>query len=308
MKIDDLDKFIVIAATENLQKAAEILDCNASMLSKALKRLEYYFNAPLFDRVGKHIRLNSAGQTLQNKAAQFAADLKQTKVDIAKQQVNITYLVVGPGVILRRWGCDIDSALRKNHDNISIQFKQVYESQSLEQVINGLADLAFITGAIINQVPIHLHCQPMGQVTLQLAASHCHPLFAKQSLKSTQNTPIDPSSHLPTASFLMKDILTHAFVVPEQSPFCGKTDTLSCDGWNEASYPRTQQIVCNDDGLTSRLIHAGQALAYLPYDWINLQGLIPITARDANTSHREDIFIVSRSTSIIKQCMQSNQI
>ncbi|WP_299493821.1 LysR family transcriptional regulator [uncultured Shewanella sp.] len=101
MNIDDLDKFIVMAATENLQRAAELLDCNASMLSKTLKRLEYYFNAPLFDRVGKHIKLNSAGKTLQNKAAQIAIDLKQTKAEVAKQQVNITYRVVSPGLILR---------------------------------------------------------------------------------------------------------------------------------------------------------------------------------------------------------------
>ncbi len=140
----------------------------------------------------------------------------------------------------------------------------MYESQSLDQIVNGLADLAFITGAILHQVPVHLHSQPVEKITMQLAASQSHPLLANLSSNSTKNTAVHHSLSLPSSPFLISDILAHVFVVPEQSPFCGKADTPSCDGWNEACYPRTQQIVCNDDGLTASFIHSGQALAYLP--------------------------------------------
>lgn len=307
MNTDDLDKFIVIAATENMQRAAEILDCHASMLSKVLKRLEYHFDAPLFDRIGKHIRLNNAGKTLQNKAAQIAADLKQTKADIAKQTVNISYHVVGPAMILRRWASVINTVTRQDSPQVSLQFTHLYEAQSLEKVINGLADIAFVTGAIVQQVPNHLHCQPVGLFTMKLAASPTHPLLAKSVLFTSKNLKNNQNQTHQPLRYPMGDILAHAFVVPERSPYCGKTDTLSCDGWNDSIYPRLQQIVSNDDELTSRLIHSGQALAYLSDDWINTQGFIAIAAKDAITTHEEDIFMISRNPTLIEKCIQSNQ-
>ncbi|MCL1125863.1 LysR family transcriptional regulator [Shewanella surugensis] len=298
MNTDDLDKFLVIAATENLQKAAEILDCNPSMLSKALKRLEHNFNTPLFDRVGKHIRLNMAGRTLQNNAAQITTAVKQTKVDIAHQQVDIAYHVVGPAILLRRWASVINAAIRHDVPQASIKFAHVYEVQALHNIVNGLADLALITEEIRDKVPANLYCQSIGSLKMHLTASHSHPLIKKKISKKNVTGLQDNSG------YLIADILSHPFVVPEQSPYCGKTDKTSCDGWNEATYPRRQKMISNDANISASLIHSGQALAYSPDYWIKDQGFIAIKATDANITRTEDVFIVSRNLALIEKCTQ----
>ena len=62
MDIADLRSFLVIARHANLRAAADELHQTPSALSKAVKRLETSLATPVFDRVGKAIRLNTAGE------------------------------------------------------------------------------------------------------------------------------------------------------------------------------------------------------------------------------------------------------
>jgi len=66
MKISlrQLEIFAIIAKTENVSRAAERLAMSQSAASSALVELERLFDQPLFDRVGKSLRLNANGQGL----------------------------------------------------------------------------------------------------------------------------------------------------------------------------------------------------------------------------------------------------
>lgn len=59
-----LEIFAAIAESENVSRAAERLSMSQSAASNALLELERQFDSPLFDRIGKALRLNSTGQGL----------------------------------------------------------------------------------------------------------------------------------------------------------------------------------------------------------------------------------------------------
>lgn len=61
MELLQLQYFQIIAQTQNISAAAKELHIAQPSLSQALKRLEQEAGVPLFDRVGRNIRLNAYG-------------------------------------------------------------------------------------------------------------------------------------------------------------------------------------------------------------------------------------------------------
>lgn len=61
MNISQLQFFASVAQFENVSRAAEHLHISQSSLSKSIARLENELGVQLFDREGKHIKLNEAG-------------------------------------------------------------------------------------------------------------------------------------------------------------------------------------------------------------------------------------------------------
>ncbi len=68
-----IEVFAAIARTENVSRAAEGLAMSQSAASSALVELERQFDCPLFDRVGKSLRLNSTGRGLLAQAEDMLA-------------------------------------------------------------------------------------------------------------------------------------------------------------------------------------------------------------------------------------------
>ena len=68
-----IEVFAAIARTENVSRAAQALAMSQSAASSALVELERQFDCPLFDRVGKSLRLNSTGRGLLAQAEDMLA-------------------------------------------------------------------------------------------------------------------------------------------------------------------------------------------------------------------------------------------
>jgi len=64
LTLRQLEVFAAIARTDNVSRAAEALSMSQSAASSALVELERQFDCPLFDRIGKSLRLNSTGRGL----------------------------------------------------------------------------------------------------------------------------------------------------------------------------------------------------------------------------------------------------
>ena len=61
MELTQLKYFLEAAKTENLSKAARDLHISQPSLSKAIQKLEEELGTPLFQRSGRHLRLNQNG-------------------------------------------------------------------------------------------------------------------------------------------------------------------------------------------------------------------------------------------------------
>lgn len=68
-----LEVFAAVARCENVSRAAAGLAMSQSAASSALVELERQFDCPLFDRIGKSLRLNSAGRGLLPQAEDLLA-------------------------------------------------------------------------------------------------------------------------------------------------------------------------------------------------------------------------------------------
>ena len=68
-----IEVFAAIARLENVSRAAAQLNMSQSAASTALLELERHFDCPLFDRIGKSLRLNGSGRGLLPQAEDMLA-------------------------------------------------------------------------------------------------------------------------------------------------------------------------------------------------------------------------------------------
>ncbi|EPF2506432.1 LysR substrate-binding domain-containing protein [Vibrio fluvialis] len=67
--LKSLYTFVAVAETGSMTEAAQVLNVSHSAVSQAIKSLESQLNQPLFNRVGRSVTLNSAGQKYYRKVA-----------------------------------------------------------------------------------------------------------------------------------------------------------------------------------------------------------------------------------------------
>ncbi|EHB58737.1 transcriptional regulator, LysR family [Mycolicibacterium rhodesiae JS60] len=80
MHLEELQWFVVLAETEHVTEAAAELGVSQPTLSRALTRIEEKAGAPLFDRVGRRLRLNEYGRIMLEHARRSIAEM-QAAVD-----------------------------------------------------------------------------------------------------------------------------------------------------------------------------------------------------------------------------------
>lgn len=84
MELQQIKYFRVIAQTQNISKAAEMLFIAQPSLSQTLKRLEDEVGMPLFDRNGKKITLNGAGKRFLKYADEICDALENAKLELGE--------------------------------------------------------------------------------------------------------------------------------------------------------------------------------------------------------------------------------
>ncbi len=80
MEWNQLHTFLVAAREENFSRAAELLHTSHPSLSQTIKRLEEDLGYSLFEREGKHIRLNESGRIWMYTVQQMEELYDNTKV------------------------------------------------------------------------------------------------------------------------------------------------------------------------------------------------------------------------------------
>jgi len=82
MELLQLHYFLAVARLEHVTEAARSLHVTQSSLSKTIQRLEEDLGAPLFDRIGRRLRLNEFGSRFLLRAERALLELEQGKREI----------------------------------------------------------------------------------------------------------------------------------------------------------------------------------------------------------------------------------
>ncbi|MEK4368578.1 LysR family transcriptional regulator [Paenibacillus sp. FSL R5-0473] len=124
MELLQLKYFLTVARCEHVTEAAGKLHVTQSSLSKTIQRLEDDLGVPLFDRIGRKLRLNDFGRTFLQRTEKALFELEQGKREIADLsnpdqgtlQLAVTTVSTLPG-ILREF--------RKNKPDIQFHVQMV---------------------------------------------------------------------------------------------------------------------------------------------------------------------------------------
>ncbi len=84
IELRHLRYFLAIAEIGNFSRAAEHLNISQPGLSTQIKQLERELGTPLFDRVGRKIRMTESGELLLNYARKILLDLREAKQAIGE--------------------------------------------------------------------------------------------------------------------------------------------------------------------------------------------------------------------------------
>ncbi|WP_444935455.1 LysR substrate-binding domain-containing protein [Microbulbifer sp. JMSA004] len=279
MEIEALEKFLIIAATENLQRSADRLDTSPGALSKTLKRLETELATRLFDRVGKQLKINDAGRRLQSRAVEMVAIARRVRSEVGELGGNQECRIAAPTMLQLAWGAFIQRKFLAEETAVRLSFTSAYEALALKMLSRGEVDLALITGAVLGQVSSTMEVLPLGSLSMYIAAGPDHPLIA------------EPGTQVKAA---LSDVLQYPFAAPRISPFCGEERGIGSDGWPEINYPRKVQVVVNDYGVLCQLVLNSGLLAFLPESLITEMGGVIVRVEDGPVKSREELFVAGR--------------
>ena len=143
-----LEVFLEVARTGNLTVASNELAMSQSAASGALKELESRFDTQLFDRVGKRLKINPAGRTLQTKAEELlqrAEDLESTlikKGEFGSIKVGAT-MTIGNYLFV-----DMFTEFKQKYPNAKIDLSVGNTRDVVDKVLNYQVDLGLIEGEV----------------------------------------------------------------------------------------------------------------------------------------------------------------
>ena len=83
ISVDLIRTFLAVARLEHLGQAADALGADQSTISRKIRRLEDAVGVPLFHRVGRSIRLTTAGERFAERAERLLRDVRDAVTDAA---------------------------------------------------------------------------------------------------------------------------------------------------------------------------------------------------------------------------------
>ena len=168
-----LEVFLAVARTSSLTVASNELSMSQSAASGALKELETRFDTQLFDRVGKRLRINPAGRSLQTKAEELlqrASDLEATinnKEGFGSIKVGAT-MTIGNYLFV-----DMFTEFKQQYNDADIRLSVGNTREIVGKVLNYQVDLGLIEGEV-NEPDIDV--LPWRKDEMVLVCSPEHPL------------------------------------------------------------------------------------------------------------------------------------
>lgn len=152
MTIRHLKTFITVVETGSVSKAAEKLCIAQPSVSQTIKELEHYYDAVLFNRVGKKLSITKDGLALLAKAKEVVNSFDDFESLASKNKISPTIYIGStmtfgaislPNIILE---------LQKQIPNLDPRF-YIDKMKGLEEkILNGTIDFAFSEGIVSSKL------------------------------------------------------------------------------------------------------------------------------------------------------------
>jgi DNA-binding transcriptional LysR family regulator len=282
MEFSDLRLFVTATRHRTLLEAADELSLTPSAVSRAIRRLEDALRAPLFDRAGKSLRLNAAGQRLRERAVAMLALAEQTRAEFEGADFGVRCRIAAPPLLQWRFGAPIAAALSVRYADSSLVLRPAWEDDALAALARGEVDFAIVTDEPLRNArsAAGFEAVPLGALTMQVAAGATHPLALKARGGSARAS--------------AACVLAHDFACPSRSMLGGQPRGTRADGWRDDQLPRRIRYWVDDLQVLLSLVRQGQALAYLPAFALRESGLVQIRVSDCPFECTEHAHLVWR--------------
>ena len=181
MTLEQLRIFVAVAECEHVTRAAEALRLTQSAVSAAIAALESRYSVALFDRVGRRIELNAAGQLFLGEARAIlaraaAAELALSELSGLKRG---TLSVHASQTIASYWLSPRLVAFRRAYPQIEVKLAVGNTAQTAKAVIDGTAELGFVEGRVEDPA---LQQSTIDQDRLTIVVGAGHPWARKKRL------------------------------------------------------------------------------------------------------------------------------
>lgn len=145
MELKQLEYFQTVAALQHYTHASEKLILSQSALSRSMASLEEELGVPLFDRVGRSVRLNHFGNLFLKRVDAVLNEINTAKREIAESMdpgngtISLAFLpTLGTHLVP-----ELLSVYHEMYPNINFQLSQKASSYILDDLEDGLVDLCF---------------------------------------------------------------------------------------------------------------------------------------------------------------------
>ena len=146
MELRQLRYFVEVAQREHISEAAEHLHVAQSAISRQIANLEDELGTPLFERIGRNVKLTPIGKIFLEhaivalKAIDFAAKQVEEYLDPAKGTIKIGFPTSLASYVLP----SVISAFKKEYPDVSFHLRQGSYKYLIEAVKNRELNLAFL--------------------------------------------------------------------------------------------------------------------------------------------------------------------
>ncbi|WP_433620526.1 LysR family transcriptional regulator [Paenibacillus cellulositrophicus] len=182
MELLQLKYFLEVARLEHMTEAARSLHVTQSSLSKTIGRLEEDLGVPLFDRIGRKLRLNEFGSSFYRRAERALFELEQGKQeisDVSRQEHGTLELAVTTASTLPQ----ILKEFRNKRPDIQFHVQMLTTQEMVTLLHRGEVDFCLSSPPVQGE---DIECQIMFIDPILVAVPQGHRLANRNSISLTE--------------------------------------------------------------------------------------------------------------------------
>lgn len=181
MDIRDLRYFCVTAELEHVTKAAEQLGVSQPFLTRIIGQLEKEIGVPLFDNVGRKIKLNQFGSAFYNLAKKALAEFDNVTIEMDKlldrHEQTISFLADSEG-----YSAEIAVRYKLAYPESNLAISYAPRRDIIEALTSGEADFGLCTPPITEDSLGALVTETVFYDAAVILLPEGHPLLERESL------------------------------------------------------------------------------------------------------------------------------